>query len=169
MNNLKIKELYQRIKFLEKLVYYDELTRIYNRRGFLDLTSKILKELQIDQKLEKRKKTFKNHSLVIFDIDNFKMINDKFGHSAGDKILKTTSKIIKNNIREADILGRWGGEEIILFLIDVDKNQAFKIIDKIRKKIENKKIKINHKLINITISGGIADFEKYKNFKKVLI
>ncbi|MCX7589847.1 MAG: GGDEF domain-containing protein [Patescibacteria group bacterium] len=156
----QISFLKKRIKFLEKIVYLDELIKIYNRRGFLDLTFKILKELQIDEKLNKRKFKFKNHALVIFDIDNFKKINDLFGHSAGDKILKIVSKIIKNNIRSCDILGRWGGEELISLLIDTNKNLAFKIVDKIRKKIKNKKI-------NITISGGISDFSKYKNFKKV--
>ncbi|MCS6789310.1 MAG: diguanylate cyclase, partial [Patescibacteria group bacterium] len=60
-----------------------------------------------------------------------------------------------------------GGEEFILLLIDTNKNLAFKIVDKIRKKIENKYIKIKNKKINITISGGISDFSKYKNFKKV--
>lgn len=164
---LQISLLKKRIKFLERIIYLDELTKIYNRRGFLDLTSKILKELQIDKKFNKRKHQFKNHALVIFDIDNFKKINDLFGHSFGDKILKIVSIIIKNNIRISDIFGRWGGEEFILLLIDTDKNQAFKIIDKIRKKIESKYIKIKNQKINVTISCGISDFAKYKNFKKV--
>lgn len=163
----KIKFLEKKIRFLEKLVYIDELTKIYNRRGFLDFVYKILKELEIDTKLEKRKKIIKNHSLIIFDIDNFKTINDHFGHLIGDKILKIVSFEIKKNVRSSDILGRWGGEEIVLFLIDTDKNQALKIANKIRKKIENKKIKIHNQYINITISGGVSDFLKYKDFKKV--
>lgn len=163
----KIKFLEKKIRFLEKLVCIDELTKIYNRRGFLDFVYKILKELEIDTKLEKRKKIIKNHSLIIFDIDNFKTINDHFGHLVGDKILKIVSFEIKKNVRSSDILGRWGGEEIVLFLIDTDKNQALKIANKIRKKIENKKIKIHNQYINITISGGVSDFLKYKDFKKV--
>lgn len=168
MNDSKIKALYKRIKFLEKLVYRDELTKIYNRRGFIDLSSKILKEISRNKRLEKRKKfIIKNCALILFDIDNFKQINDKFGHEIGDKALKILCFEIKKRVRDIDVVGRWGGEEIIILLVGADKENAFYIADYIRKKIEKKKIKFDGGFINITVSGGVADFKKEKDFKKV--
>lgn len=139
MSSSKIKNLYKRIKFLEKLVYRDELTRIYNRRGFLDLSSKILKEIVKNEQFERRKKfIIKNCSLILFDVDNFKQINDKFGHQIGDKALKILCSEIKKRIRDIDVLGRWGGEEIIVLLVGADKNNAFSIADYIRKKLKKR-------------------------------
>jgi diguanylate cyclase (GGDEF)-like protein len=74
---------------------------------------------------------------------------------------------IKNRIREIDIIGRWGGEEIIVFLVGIDKNNAFKVGDYIRQKIEKRKIKAGNKYFHFSISGGVADFSKIKDFKKV--
>ncbi|MGC8775971.1 MAG: GGDEF domain-containing protein [Minisyncoccia bacterium] len=166
MKNLDF--LKNKIKHLEKLVYKDELTGAYNRRGFLEISKKFLKEIKTNQTKEKRKKNLiKNCSLILFDIDNFKKINDVFGHSAGDKALKVLCLEIKNRIRDLDIIGRWGGEEIVVLLIGADKMHAYQVADYIRKKIENKKIKINGKIINFTISGGVADFKKYQEFQKV--
>jgi diguanylate cyclase (GGDEF)-like protein len=162
-----IENLKKEIKKWKKLAYKDKLTNLYNRRGFIDSSKKILKEIT-NNKTERRKKfIIKNCSLVLFDIDNFKKINDKFGHNIGDKALKTLSLEIKKRVRDIDVLGRWGGEEIILLLVGADKENGFYVADYIRQKIENKKIKTSKGFINITISGGIADFKKEKDFEKV--
>ena len=164
----QIAYLKRKIRQLEKLVYKDELTKVYNRRGFLDLTKKILKEVSNSLKYERRKKfIIKNCSLILFDIDDFKKINDNFGHDAGDKALKILVNEIKKRIRDLDIIGRWGGEEIIVLLIGADKEHAFHIVDYIRKKIENKKIKQKNKYINLTVSAGVSDFSREKDFEKV--
>jgi len=162
-----IENLKKEIKKWKKLAYKDKLTNLYNRRGFIDSSKKILKEIT-NNKTERRKKfIIKNCSLVLFDIDNFKKINDKFGHNAGDKALKVLSSEIKKRVRDIDVLGRWGGEEIILLLVGADKENGFYVADYIRQKIENKKIKTAKGFINVTISGGVADFKKEKDFEKV--
>jgi diguanylate cyclase (GGDEF)-like protein len=162
-----IENLKKEIKKWKKLAYKDKLTNLYNRRGFIDSSKKILKEIT-NTKTERRKKfIIKNCSLVLFDIDNFKKINDKFGHNAGDKALKALSSEIKKRVRDIDVLGRWGGEEIILLLVGADKENGFYVADYIRQKIENKKIKTAKGFINVTISGGVVDFKKEKDFEKV--
>jgi len=164
----QIAYLKRKIRQLEKLVYKDELTKVYNRRGFLELTKKFLKELFSSIQDDKRKKVIiKNCSLILFDIDDFKKINDTFGHDVGDKALKILVNEIKTRIRDLDIIGRWGGEEIIVLLIGADKEHAFHIADYIRKKIENKKIKQKNQYINLTVSAGVSDFLREKDFEKV--
>jgi diguanylate cyclase (GGDEF)-like protein len=162
-----IENLKKEIKKWKKLAYKDKLTNIYNRRGFIDSSKKILKEITNIQTERRKKFIIKNCSLVLFDIDNFKKINDKFGHNAGDKALKVLSSEIKKRVRDIDVLGRWGGEEIILLLVGADKENGFYVADYIRQKIENKKIKTSKGFINFTISGGVADFKKEKDFEKV--
>ena len=97
-------------------------------------------------------------SLMMFDIDDFKSINDKYGHSAGDIILKETSNIIKSNSREIDLIGRYGGDEIIMALPMTDKEKAREIAERIRRMVENHRFSTTYGLIHATISTGIASF-----------
>jgi diguanylate cyclase (GGDEF)-like protein len=164
----QIAYLKRKIRQLEKLVYKDELTKVYNRRGFLDLTKKILKELFSSIQDDKRKKVIiKNYSLILFDIDDFKKINDTFGHDIGDKILKIVCNEIKKRIRDFDVIGRWGGEEIVVLLVEANISEAYQIADYIRGKIANKKIKYDGKQVNLTVSAGVSDFSREKDFEKV--
>jgi len=164
----QIAYLKRKIHQLEKLVYKDELTKIYNRRGFLDLTKKILKEVSNSLKYERRKKfIIKSCALILFDIDDFKKINDTFGHDVGDKILKIVCNEIKKRIRDFDVIGRWGGEEIVVLLVGANISEAYQIADYIRGKIANKKIKYDDKQVNLTVSAGVSDFSAEKDFEKV--
>lgn len=92
-------------------------------------------------------------SIALFDIDHFKAINDTYGHTAGDEILTEVAAHMKSNIRESDILCRWGGEE---FLLVMPEEHAFIVSEKIRKQIE--KNYMNSRTA-ITISAGIAQFD----------
>ena len=96
-------------------------------------------------------------SLIIFDIDHFKNINDTYGHQIGDIVIQKTSEIIKNNIRKNDIACRYGGEEFVIFLYDCDIDDGYDIAEKIRQKVENQELKIENKTIKYTISAGISN------------
>ena len=89
-------------------------------------------------------------------IDYFKRVNDTYGHIAGDEVLKNFTSIISNNLRKSDIFGRVGGEEFAIILHNADKNTALQIAEKIRKKINNISVKFHDKIINITVSLGVA-------------
>jgi polar amino acid transport system substrate-binding protein len=103
---------------VKKIANYDKLTQIYNRNAL----SKYLKEL------------LKNRgSIIFFDIDHFKNINDTYGHEKGDFVLKELAKIIKENLRKNDIFGRWGGEEFLILLPNTSYEETLKVAEKLRK------------------------------------
>lgn len=130
--------IYKFKKLLENYAYKDPLTDAYNRRYFY----------------EKIKKLPNNtNSLIMIDIDHFKLINDMYGHEMGDYILKELINLIKILVRKNDIIVRWGGEEFIILLKNVNSNKAVKIAEKIRKTIES----YNFKGIKITASFGVKE------------
>ncbi len=102
----------------------DPLTGIYNRR-------KALRE--IEEQVEYFKRYGGTFCVAMLDIDKFKRINDKFGHSSGDGVLKEITDVIGSNLRENDMLARWGGEEFIIVIPNSDKDSAYNLIDRIRK------------------------------------
>ncbi|MFH1393224.1 MAG: GGDEF domain-containing protein [Patescibacteria group bacterium] len=162
----KIKELEEEISRLKELAYKDELTDLYNRHGFKDESAKFIDEVKGYLENPSRRENFliKSLSLAIFDIDNFKKINDTYGHQAGDAILKLVSRIIKERVRGIDIVARWGGEEIIVGLVGSDENNAYEITDGIRKKVEETTVEWEGKTIKFTISGGVASFAEAEDF-----
>jgi len=168
-NSRKINQLEKEIKRLKELVYKDELTKLYNRRGFKEEADKFIHEVVTSKKYQEKRKSFliKNFSLIVFDIDNFKKLNDTYGHEAGDQALKLISQLILEKVREVDVVARWGGEEIVVGLVGASEVDAFKIADDIRGKIERMKLKWRGKTIKITISGGVASFDKIKNFEEL--
>ncbi|MDO8471467.1 MAG: GGDEF domain-containing protein [bacterium] len=162
----KIKELEDEVSRLKELAYKDELTDLYNRHGFKDESAKFIDEVKGYLENPSRRENFliKSLSLGIFDIDNFKKINDTYGHQAGDAILKLVSKIIKERVRGIDVVARWGGEEIIVGLVGSDENNAYEITDDIRKKVEETAVDWEGKTIKFTISGGVASFVEAEDF-----
>ncbi|MCM8756461.1 MAG: GGDEF domain-containing protein [Candidatus Omnitrophica bacterium] len=133
---------------LYQLASHDGLTQIYNKMYFL----KTLEEW-------KAKKPF---SLIMFDIDYFKQINDTYGHSVGDFVLKEIAKIVKSVIRQEDIFARFGGDEYVI-LMDATKEIAINVAERIRYLIEKHIFIFEGKEVRCTISGGIFyldDFTK---------
>jgi len=158
-NNRMRKEIFKRKqaeKDLKDSANRDSLTCIYNR-GKIDK----LIELQIkNSKISKEM-----FSIIFFDIDNFKQINDTFGHNKGDSVLIEMTSLISKNIRETDILGRWGGEEFIIILPKTTSDKAFILADNLRELISKNDFNLNK---HITISLGIAQYTK-KDTKEDLI
>lgn len=164
---IQIQELKEEVKRLKELAYKDELTRLYNRHGFSEEVQKFLKEIISFKRSPERRESFiiKSFSLIIFDIDNFKKLNDTHGHQAGDAALKQIGGIIMESVRNIDLAARWGGEEIVLGLVGASEDDAFRIADDIRKKIMASKIKWKNKSISLTISGGVAGFDTAEHFE----
>ncbi len=145
-------------KELEKLSSIDKLTGIMNRR-------KLDESLDYHVNVAKRYK--KNLSLIIIDIDNFKIVNDKYGHQMGDKVLFEVTKIISSKIRKIDIFGRFGGEEFLLICPETDEKQAFHLAEKLRIEIANYNFdKIGQKTISLGISQFHSDDSAQTLIKK---
>jgi len=136
---------------LSRIAIYDKLTQVYNR-------------VLLDSILYKSAKYSKRHklpiSIIMLDIDNFKGINDTYGHLEGDRVLKTVGSIIKSSIRESDYIFRYGGEEFLILLPNTDINGAVVVGEKIRRSIENFDFGLERK---ITISCGIKQIVNFDN------
>jgi diguanylate cyclase (GGDEF)-like protein len=160
MNN---KSLLKKIKELEFLSYFDELTKVYNRRGFLKETEKIFKAVIYKRKEIERRTGYKiSFSIIFLDIDNFKMINDRFGHKIGDLVLQKVAKVLKERLRDSDIIGRLGGEEFVIALIGCDLKSAQKVAEELRQKIEKIIVKYKKERINVTASLGVVSYSNEK-------
>ncbi len=132
---------------LKRLAYYDQITGVYNRRKFDDLLSRELLMM----------KTYKYPScLVILDIDRFKEINDNFGHPVGDKIIKELATLLEKNIRETDVISRWGGDEFSILLSHASEENGKEITENLRQLVENMVIEQKQTKIKITCSFGVV-------------
>jgi diguanylate cyclase (GGDEF)-like protein/PAS domain S-box-containing protein len=135
-------------KELEYLATTDSLTGAYNRRHFLELT-----ETEI---IRARRYQFPL-SISMIDIDHFKRINDRYGHPVGDLVLKELVKILKSQLRPNDVLGRLGGEEFAITMVECDLQKAFAVIERLRQSIEQHRIMAdNGKEVYFRISAGVA-------------
>jgi len=138
---------------LASLAVTDALTGLFNHRYFQEeLTVEIL-----------RVQRYKNHlSLIIFDIDNFKSYNDLYGHLEGDRILKSAAGEIRKNVRQVDIICRYGGDEFVVILPFTNIKEARFVADKIRVSMSKQELfnSKDNKIIRVTLSGGVADFKE---------
>jgi diguanylate cyclase (GGDEF)-like protein len=136
---------------LEHLSQTDRLTRLYNRGYWEECLKKEFIRIQ---------RTGEACSLVIFDIDHFKQVNDSYGHQAGDEVIRVTAQKLVETHRNTDISGRYGGEEFVAILVNTDKDGALYFAERLRKKIEQLTVKHDQQDIRYTISLGIAEFNK---------
>lgn len=139
-----------------KYATMDALTGLNNRRQF---------EIRLNQELANSKRNKIPLCCMMIDVDYFKKVNDTYGHSAGDCVLKNTSKIIQEELREYDIACRFGGEEFFVILPRTKMPEAASVAQRLRKAIENTKIDLsdtgyhNTKYINITVSIGVCEYD----------
>lgn len=140
------KQQTQLIKRLDTLARHDPLTDLSNRRDAME---------KIEREQLRFKRFDKPYSLIMMDIDNFKKINDKHGHNAGDCVLQKTAKLLRSNTREIDILSRWGGEEFLIVLPETRLEGAVFMAEKIREGLATLTISYNEITLNITASFGV--------------
>ena len=138
-------------KKLQQLARTDALTQLSNRRD-------ILEKLEYERiKFERSKEPF---SVAIGDLDDFKKVNDKYGHECGDFVLKHVSNLMVDTVRKQDVVARYGGEEFMLLLPQTGLKGAYHIAELIRKKIAKFPITYKDKEVNMTITFGVCLYEK---------
>jgi two-component system, cell cycle response regulator len=130
-----------------RLTTIDGLTQIYNKRYFLET---------LEREISRAHRYRRELSLIMFDIDHFKKINDTYGHLAGDYVLKQLAGVIKGRIRREDIMARYGGEEFAIILPEIDQFNAGQFAEKIRKLVEKTIFKFEDTRIPVTISVGVC-------------
>lgn len=133
---------------LKKLSRTDRLTEL-NNRGYW--------EECLYNEFIRVKRTRQPASLIIFDIDHFKKVNDTYGHPAGDEVIRQTAAVLRQGIRDTDIPGRYGGEEFVLILIDTKPENAYILAERLRKNIEALTVKYEDMEIKYTVSMGISE------------
>ena len=135
----------ERVQMLGEAALQESLTGVGNRR-FVDmkLNSGISEVQQYDTHV----------GVLLFDIDRFKTFNDNYGHDVGDQVLQMVSNTINHNIRSIDFLGRWGGEEFIVLLQNINSSQVQAIANKLRMLVEQSFLIVGTEALSITVSGG---------------
>ncbi|SFV50633.1 FIG00469765: hypothetical protein [hydrothermal vent metagenome] len=143
----RVKELENELKKAQQEAKIDFLTKLYNKRA-------------LDEFLQLKEGEFKrygrNYSIVMFDIDHFKKVNDTYGHDAGDIVLRSFASILKKDSRNVDIIGRFGGEEFMALLGETDLNGAAQYAKKVNEHVKRAKFIYKGERIPLTVSAGVA-------------
>ncbi|HTP64275.1 MAG TPA: GGDEF domain-containing protein [Geobacteraceae bacterium] len=134
---------------LHELAFRDALTGLYNHRYFQEA---------LDRELDRSKRYQRDLSLIIFDIDYFKKINDTYGHPAGDRVLAAISRRAESAVRSSDIIARYGGEEFAVILPETDFSGAGVFAERLRSEIERLEIEVEGKKIKATVSAGFTSY-----------
>jgi len=148
----------KKIAEFETQAHTDTLTGLYNRRYAEAFFEKL-----------KEKNDRVSRCVAIIDIDDFKLINDKYGHSAGDAVLKETAKIMKNSLRKTDVIFRWGGEEFLVIFDNVSLHIAHLILGKLRMNIKENTIVYNDLELKVTVTIGVSGFDPAKKDESINI
>lgn len=139
---------------LKELLDMDPLTEIYNRQKFDVELMKYLASVEEEAV-----------ATIMFDIDDFKRVNDEFGHLEGDRVLKKVSEIARSQVRERDVLARWGGEEFIILMPHAGKLEAYSVAERIRKEIEKQ---FSAEDLMITCSFGVTEISRDDDFEAIM-
>ncbi|WP_223646418.1 GGDEF domain-containing protein [Corallococcus sp. EGB] len=135
-----------------RLTTMDGLTQIYNRRYF---------DEQVDREISRSRRYERVLSLVMFDLDHFKEVNDTYGHLAGDSVLKQLASTVRTRIRREDVFARYGGEEFALLLPEINLAGARQLAEKVRKLVERQRFEFDKQVIPVTLSVGVATLEPH--------
>jgi diguanylate cyclase len=158
----EVTALQEQLHIAKKQAKTDTLTELANRKAFFD---------ELDELEQKGVLKTGGHSLLMLDIDNFKTVNDSYGHLFGDKVIKTVAKVLKNNTKGKDLPARFGGEEFIAFLPDTNRAGALVVAEMIRKTIAGARIvnpRNNQVISTVTVSIGITEFMPGDNIETVI-
>ncbi len=144
-NNLSLFQIRRKVTELERLALFDPLTGLSNRRV-------------AETKIKSALLEFNQHQipfgLLMMDVDRFKSINDTYGHPAGDQVLRVVAKNLTLHVRDTDVCARWGGEEFLLILMNMDASRLTQAAEKLRIMIEQSLIQVDQQKFNLTVSLG---------------
>ncbi|HHW01585.1 MAG TPA: PAS domain S-box protein [Thermoanaerobacterales bacterium] len=155
-----VRDISERKRF-EELLYRqsitDPLTNVYNRRFFMQM---------LEQEMERTRRYGKSFSVIMFDLDHFKSVNDRFGHSAGDMVLKSVADMIKGRTRKTDYFARWGGEEFIILLPETSVEDAAGLAEELREQLSSMTLP---EVGGVTASFGVAGYRPSDTIDTILL
>jgi len=142
--NEKLERAYEKLQEISRT---DMLTKLSNRRDMID---------KLNLEVNRFSRNAKYFSLIIGDIDKFKSVNDTYGHECGDKVLVSVAEILTVNLRQIDVVARWGGEEFLMLLPDTTLDGAMIVAEKLRKAIESRKVLYDKHTLEVTMTFGVS-------------
>lgn len=153
----RITELFLMVNDVTEISHYEKvLTEMANFDGLTGAWSRQYFDRRIEEECSRNRRFKRSMSIIMLDVDHFKNVNDTLGHLYGDFVLKEMVTIIKNRIREIDLLARYGGEEFVILLPETDKDQSLFLAEEIRKIIEKHQFIWRGNKMDITISLGVS-------------
>jgi diguanylate cyclase (GGDEF)-like protein len=138
----------QRSRLLRSFMVRDSLTGLLNHTAIKD---------QLEREVGRAKREKMPLTYAMVDIDHFKQVNDTYGHPVGDRVIKSLSRLLKQRLRETDVVGRYGGEEFAVIMSNTDSHAAFKVMDELREAFSRLKHLVEGNEFSATFSCGIAD------------
>jgi two-component system, cell cycle response regulator len=147
--DLKNRELELANRRLRKLSITDGLTELFNHRHIHEL---------LHEEFERTKRSGEPMAVAMMDLDRFKQVNDTYGHPTGDVILYETAEILRQTVREIDMVGRYGGEEFVAILPGADEDDANRFAERVRRAVANHVFRDEANEVRMTLSGGVASF-----------
>jgi diguanylate cyclase (GGDEF)-like protein len=154
---LTLVALLTRINRLQQDALFDAVTNLRNHRYF---------QGRLREELQRAERTGIPLSLVLFDLDNFKKINDRFGHAVGDRVLRRVSRVLETNARSADVVCRYGGEELAAILPGTDAAGALEVAERLRRAVEQD---ADDRGPSVTTSAGVATSPEHASRSDALI
>jgi len=137
----------ERIKELEDVAYIDLLTGVANRR---------YTQFALEARFAEKTRYDWHFGLIMCDVDHFKQFNDRYGHEVGDRVLQMVAKTLNHNLRSFDLVGRWGGEEFLVIVANVDEQSIEKVANHLRALVEQSSLTVGSEQLGVTISVGAA-------------
>lgn len=153
----KLRQLNSR---LSELASHDSLTQLLNRRAM---------KMRLEAAMNLRKKNNTEFVTAIADVDNFKKINDLYGHDCGDKVLKKVVQVIRENVRQSDYISRWGGDEILILFNRSSLEGASTCIERIHKEIATSTFIYNYETVNLSITIGVCPSDNYSLYQDIIL
>lgn len=154
-----VESINSKMSSLTKNLMIDHLTGVYNR---------LSSEKRISEDIARVKRNHEKLTVAMFDIDDFKLFNDYYGHSVGDKCLTEVANTVKNNLRESDWIARWGGDEFLVVFSNVDSETSSNVLLRIMEILKNTQIKTDNKTINMSVSIGITELVDTDDYISIL-
>ncbi len=153
---------------LEKISLFQEIKALSTNDGLTGLFNHLFIITKLEEEVDRSVRYGSNLAITMFDVDNFKQVNDNFGHPGGDAVLKKIAQIFRKGLRSIDSVGRYGGEEFLVVLPETDAEGARAISERLRERVSEEDFEYAGSKVKVTMSGGVAVYGEAKDSSSLI-